>query len=395
MAQDDVHGRLLRLVMPHGAYHWLEWPPDSPSWLSRSRGQLQPKVLSQGYPVGVRPDRYRCHFLALDIDFGSCYHPSQDPSAIDRICGVLANHGIERLLRVRSSSSGGLHLWAPLPEQGTRELARWLEQRITAAAFHVAKGHLELFPNLALPGSAHNGIRLPLIAPDSWILDDDLDPVHQSIEGLCEEWTACLACNEEFTLGLPATPPAPSGVRGGKPAEAWERLSKGWSGHGQTYALAKDAAFVACCEGLRGVALQSRMCKLMAQAPGCQAWSKHWAEIASGKYGNGLAKYYSKLGADFARNKPAAERKTKERSSRNPAYNKELSDRRKQALVEACQELENSGEFFQCRTHAINRLLEIVKMKSGRSMSKSTIYKIHLDLVHNLVTPESEAPLDP
>lgn len=386
MAQDDLHGRLLRLVMPNGVYAWLEWPPDSSTWLSRNRGLLQPKILKVGYPVAVRPHRYRAHFLVLDVDIGSPYHPSQDPSAIDRICGLLADHGIERLLRVRSSSSGGLHLWAPLPAQGTRELARWLEQRITAGGFHVAKGHLELFPNLAHPGKAHNGIRLPLIAPDSWILDDDLQPVHQSIERLCDEWSACLACNEEFTVGLASPPPPPSGVRGGRPAEAWERLNKGWSGHGQTWSLAYDAAFIAACEGLRGVALHSRMCKLMAQAPGCQAWSKHWPEIASGKYGAGLAKYYSQKGAEYAasrRQAPTVLKATKEK--RDPLYNQNKSDERRSSLQLVVFDLEVAGETFANATAAINRVIECMKDKTGSGMSKTTIYKRHMGLVQRLV----------
>jgi hypothetical protein len=108
------------------------------------------------------------------------------------------------------------------------------------------------------------------IAPDHWRFDDDLNLVHPNSQCPCGDWTACLARKGEFKLVLALTPPAPAPVPGGRPAEAGERLNKGWSGHRQTWALAHDVAFGATCEGLRGARTVGKIGHL----------SPHWTRLA-------------------------------------------------------------------------------------------------------------------
>jgi hypothetical protein len=385
MSCDDAYGRLLRLVAPCGAYNWIERPPDSASWLTRRRGVLKPEHLRLGHPVGIRPSPGRASFVVLDVDKNSRYHPSRNPCGVGGLRTHLAHHGIEGVINVQSSASTGIHLWAPLPEQSTCELARWLFRVVTSGGFEVAPGVLELFPNVVTPGKLHNGIRLPLIAPDSWILNDDLNPVHQNIRRFIDQWVNYLECNVDFTLESIASG-APPAARTGRPAEAWERLKRGWSGAGQTWPLAHDAAFIACCEGLRGTALQSRMCKLMSQAPGCQAWSRHWRDINSGRYCPDLAEYYSQQGAKYrARNQGSTSQPRSEKPARDPEYNTKVSARRRSVLTSTARDLKESGMRFHTMTAAIDSLIMHLKKTTGTGMSKSTIYKKHLDLVMPLV----------
>jgi hypothetical protein len=70
-------------------------------------------------------------------------------------------------LLIRSSHSGGLHLYLPLPELvKTFDLAVALHHCLSAQGFAIASGTLEIFPNPKPYGVEkiihYNGHRLPL-----------------------------------------------------------------------------------------------------------------------------------------------------------------------------------------------------------------------------------------
>ncbi len=384
MADEDAYERFLRLVAPRGAYDWIEWPAGSSGWLTCSKGALKPATLRKGHPVGVRPHRTWVNFLVIDIDTGSPYHPSKDPEAVDDLRKLLISQGIECVIIVESSASRGIHLWAPLPTQSTPELARWLYRLVTSEGYEVAPGTLELFPNVISQGKLHNGIRLPLVASDSWILDKNLDHDHQSMERLCGEWVKCLDCNAEFMIEF-SKPYAQAVTQGGKRAEAEGRLKRGFSDHGQTQQLAKDAAYIACLEGLKGAALQSRMCSLLAKAPGCKAWSRHWTEIRKGTYNPDMAKYYSKKGREYLKRHTGGgclPRSTKR--DRDPQYNAKKSEQRKSALDSAIRSLHIMAKRFPTKDAAFKYLADYLRETTGKGMSKTTFYK-HILQVEPLI----------
>lgn len=65
----------------------------------------------------------------------------------------------------------------------------------------IQDGNLELFPRVVKNrGDLPKGIRLTLIAPGSYVLDKDLNPVHLDGGAFCDQWQTTLAINEFFVL---------------------------------------------------------------------------------------------------------------------------------------------------------------------------------------------------
>jgi len=142
---DAVYTRYFGLVVDN-PYDWIQKQHGS-DWKTIKRGALTPAELRRGHPVGIRPHRDRCRWLALDIDTGSQHHPSSAPEAVDGILHIFAEKGIEGVLRVQSSDSRGLHLWFPIPVQPTVAAAGFLECALAEAGLALADGQLEAFPN--------------------------------------------------------------------------------------------------------------------------------------------------------------------------------------------------------------------------------------------------------
>lgn len=381
MADTDTHGRLLRLMAPHGADTWLEWPEGSPSWVTRRNGGLSARMLHKGHPIGLIPNREVSCWFAVDLDHKTArgrtpsrYHPASDPSALPSIRDLLSQSGIEGTITVGSSSSGGIHLWAPIPNQPTMALAIWLRRVFSDSGYVLAPGVLELFPNVPKSGSNHQGIRVPLLSPGSAVLDPEtLLPVHHRIEAFCDAWERCLGWNDAFRV-----PTACAGATGyfRRLPEAVERLQRGFTAAGQTNELAGCAAYVGASEGLSGAALRSRMCALLARAPGCQKFSGHWNENRRGTLDNWW-RYYSTMASKARAAELASSRKPK--TDANPRHNDELAARKRYELASAAMVLRDQGITFDTVTAARTALIAEVK-RTGGQMSINTVMK-HPDIV--------------
>lgn len=179
-SRDPLPGDALgkRLCEIFGRYLWcaIEAPlPDDaaakPIWNTIRGYPLRPRVLWKLWQdaqslVGVR-FTHDTYYALIDIDAGSehCH-----PAAIATIRAALETIGITRTLLLRSSWSGGLHLYIPLPEPvGTFNLAVALKECLKAQGFVLEAGQLEIFPNVKRWGNAaandfseYNGHRLPL-----------------------------------------------------------------------------------------------------------------------------------------------------------------------------------------------------------------------------------------
>ena len=361
--------RLHELIVDR-PFDWINKAPGG-HWTTVHDRPLRPVDLLAGDPTGPRPGDGQTRWLAIDIDASGRYHPERNLQAIPALLQLLAVHGLEGVLIVQSSDSRGIHLWIPVQLQPTQRLAEWLEDLITSAGFRIEPGHLELFPNCPRNRSAlPQGIRLPLVAAGSWVLDSELNPVHQSVDRFCDAWEAALAINDGFSLAtdLDANPEASGYWK--KIPDAQFRLEQGFTGRGQTDELASAAAYLGRWEGLSGVALQRRMCALLLAAPGCKEHSGHYREIAAGTLDKWWRHYSSR---DAHRCGPTAGRS--QPRSQHSTHNADLAAGRAQAIAAAVGQLRQAGLAFNTLTEAREAVAELVKQQSGSKPGHATLKK--------------------
>ncbi|MCP9782848.1 hypothetical protein KBY83_05865 [Cyanobium sp. WKJ7-Wakatipu] len=363
-------------------FDWLRKPPAK-DWFTVNNYPIRPEHLLSGEPTATRPGQGLTRWLVIDIDAGGRYHPKNNPDAIPKILQLLAEQGLEGVLIVQSSDSRGIHLWVPIPPQLTSIVAKWLEDLIRLAGFQVQPGHLELFPNVTKKGSLPYGIRLPLIAPDSCVLDQDLTPVHRDVGAFCDQWEAALAVNDSFALapGRDADPDA-RGYWHLIP-EARYRLQRGFTGPKQTDELAAQAAYLAAWEGLSGAALQKRMCALLLAAPGCRQFSSHYRHIAAGTLVHWW-QHYSKHGGERCK---ATAGQSEYARPKAYTHNADLASGRAQLIEQAVLQLSDAGLAFPTLTAAREAVAELVKQQSGKKPGVNTLRKQDQLLLTLLETP--------
>ncbi|MEO1132800.1 MAG: hypothetical protein AAFX40_08850, partial [Cyanobacteria bacterium J06639_1] len=194
----------------------------------------------------------------IDIDQGSDYHPANDPSALDGLRASFEAVGLARSLLVRSSASGGLHLYFPLPSKvKTWSLAALLHVTCVMAGFTIKPGTLELFPNVkqwATGGdiSLYKAHRLPL-QQGSCLLNDDGAISSTDLDAFMAQWQAAANSQDAIALKkalktashrtdlLPFHPP-----RSRKASDFYKDdeavIAQGWTGQGQTNDLLRAIA---------------------------------------------------------------------------------------------------------------------------------------------------------
>lgn len=181
---------------PHGArlaqtfhyrWKWISTPNTGghTDWKTNEEYPLKPRVLWSRWQdaatiIGCRFGSSTT-YAVLDIDADSQYI-----DLIPQIQMALETIGIVRTIPLRSSWSGGIHLYLPLPQSyPTFSTACALKQCLEAQGFAIAPGQLEVFPNEKPYGRAwrgefyeYNGHRLPLQPhTGSCLLDGDLQPI--------------------------------------------------------------------------------------------------------------------------------------------------------------------------------------------------------------------------
>lgn len=131
------------------------------------------------------------NYLMIDVDINSPFHPRN--GGIDKILAAMEALGLCRYLLVRSSTSGGIHIYFPLAEPVSAwAIACAAHAALTAAGITIAGGICELFPNKKAFNAEHNGHRLPL-QDGSFILDDDFNCIGNSKTVFLRQWQICAA----------------------------------------------------------------------------------------------------------------------------------------------------------------------------------------------------------
>ena len=184
---------------------WVAQPSWSPilkkkdGWITvvNRLGKKVPLVLGtikshyqRGHILGKRFGKLT-NYLMIDVDISSPFHPRN--GGIQPILDAMESIGLCRYLLIRSSTSGGLHIYFPLAEPvGSWALARAAHAALTAAGVTVAAGICELFPNKKAFNAEHNGHRLPL-QDGSFILDDDFSCIGNAKAVFLAQWRTCAA----------------------------------------------------------------------------------------------------------------------------------------------------------------------------------------------------------
>jgi hypothetical protein len=267
--------------------------------------------------IGIRPDTNTC-WGVIDLDAQSKYHPDQDPAALADILNAFEDVGLVRCLINRSSYSGGLHLYFPLPEaRNSFAIACLLKYTLEGAGIKLRGGQCEIFPNLKryVPQgqgfSVYNGLRLPMQPDTGFIpLDQDLNPLVWDLEDWLDGFEQAAQHQDLEKLDCAIAHAKDNhrirGHRNTKSLESWaERIEQekiqGWTGPGQT----NDKLMVFACEarvfqGMDSVeAIATYIEQTAKNTPGFNEHSSHTKDLSqrSRDVATWAMRYYWPMGA--------------------------------------------------------------------------------------------------
>jgi len=386
------HGARIAEIFSYG-WNWIEAPNEggTPAWKTVDKFPLKPRVLWQRWQdaatlVGVRFGRQTTYAM-IDIDAGSPYH-----SRLNEIQDCLETIGITYTIPIRSSFSGGYHLYVPLAqEHPTFGVSCALRQCLEAQGFVVNPGELEIFPNEKSFGKCwlgefvdYNAHRLPLQpGSGSCMVGYDGTPTNNSLGLFLSTWDNAkqvnALTNDEFVeaMGIARANRRRRGRRSTGPVEEWRddltaTIADGWTGPGQTNQLLKDiATFGRVFEKLCGVELAEYVERIATTRPGFEQWCGHQAEIwqRSSMWARAVEKYYWPLGD--------APLRTREKL---PDVNAQRARDARDRIADAMQQLR-----FEVGMTIRELVAQLVK---DARCSVQTLYK-NLDLWHPNPAPEA------
>jgi hypothetical protein len=420
----DPLGQRLCQLFPYRWHSIIAPTPagkEKPDWITENRYPLRPSALWKLWQdaarlVGVRFDNTTQYGL-IDIDATSQY---LTPEWISRIKAALETIGICRVIIIRSSWNGGIHLYLPLPKPiATWKLALALKQCLLAQGFTIAAGQLELFPNCKPWGNSLKGQytqyqahRLPLQpGSGSLLLNSDLQPLSGDLAQFFHHWDQAAAA-QDFDILTAACEAAKANHKGKyRPrkqdaVDSWRtdletEISEGWSGHGQTNHLLKTiACYGVVFEGLSGDALAEYVQRIAITRVGYEQWCRHQHEISlrSQVWANAVANYYWSLGAERKR-----EGNIHSPTNNIVPFNQELSEQAQSRIKAAMQELEAQHTLPSSATERGKAIIQ------QAHVSSRTLYKYlelwhpqHLpvqpcktDVAASISDPQPTQPIDP
>lgn len=383
-------------------------PGQKPEWTTVKDYQLRPRLLWQRWQdshtiIGVRFES-ETYYGLIDIDAESPYCNAE---AIADIRAALETIGITRTILLRSSHSNGLHLYIPLPELiKTFDLAVGLEECLKAQGYAIAKGQLEVFPNPKTYGVEkiilYNGHRLPLQpGTGSCLLDDDLNPIGDSLEQFFALWDNAAPQQDmdelrhALKIGRDNRRKKPRLKRNtSRRAEVWRadmeaEIEDGWSGPGQTNHLLK----VIACHAhvflqLEGNDLIEHTLETATHLPGYHQHCRHQPDIERRvkAWCRSVQNYYWPYGSDPKRS-PVD-------SSTQPNQNQLKAEDAQQRIRQAYEQLQAIR-----LPNTIRALMKRLAEVAGSSFETLRKYKALWHPKHraeeSCVTPSEIKPLEP
>lgn len=193
-------------------------------------------------------------YFVIDIDKKSEYHPAENYGNFVSLLNAFEQIGLFGHIIIRSSFSGGLHLYFPLSEEvHCFKLALAVQETLVNSRFTLKPGQLEIFPHVKQKGSNYNAHRLPLQL-GSCVLNESLEPVHNDLSKFIDEWEKATAL-QDMQLVMPVIENAkPAWVRQANElkgdANEWKQrleaiFEQGWTGSGQTNQIIQSACVYA------------------------------------------------------------------------------------------------------------------------------------------------------
>lgn len=326
---NDINGAKLCQLF---TYRWMSLEGTTedlskPDWKTVRNYPIRPRSLWAKWNdaktlVGVRFGR-ETQYALLDIDKGSKW---LNIAGLEQIKEALATIGINRTIPIRSSWSGGLHLYCPLPQPvATFDLACAIKYALGSQKIELSAGQLESFPNVKQFAkgwlgqfSEYNGHRLPLQpGSGSSLLTDDLQPTDSSLQsffnrfGFGAKGQDLELLESALIAGRDSHRKKPRNRN--HPLEQWRLdweldINEGWTDHGQTNALLKTiAAYGRVFLRLEGEDLHSYTVETAMNAPGFAQWSNHQYDLGRRAlvWCSAVEQYYWPLGSLPSRDKNA------------------------------------------------------------------------------------------
>ena len=352
-----------RLCDIFGYYPWNFIHADRPDdvtakvdWTTIKDYPLRPRVLWDQWQdanqlIGVR-FTHDTRYALLDLDAGGNYCTA---AGVAQIRAALETIGITRTLLVRSSWSGGLHLYLPFAEWvNTFSLAVTLKECLQSQGLGLKAGQLEIFPNVKAYGVAtfieYMGHRLPLQpGSGSCLLDDDLNPIGDSLARFFCLWDGAASHQDMDTLlhamkiGRDNHRKKPK--RRSHRVESWRHdldieITEGWTDYGQTNHLLKTiACYGRVFEGLDGQALIDYTLRMALNCPGYEQYCRHQHDIERRvtAWARAAENYYWPLGTTPTRD-------TSYPQNNLVPFNQQQSEDAQHRIRTAYAELEQAGE---------------------------------------------------
>ena len=203
------HGARFAQIFSH-PWKWISASNEcvNTEWKTHDKHPLKPRILwtrhqDAGKIIGVRFGS-STNYAMLDIDKDSDYL-----DLLPQIEMALETIGIVRTIPLRSSWSGGIHLYIPLPQKyPTFSVACAVQQCLEAQGFAIAPGQLEVFPNVKQYAkswlgefSEYNGHRLPLQpATGSCLLDSSYTPMGDNLAVFFALWDNAVVMNDHAEI---------------------------------------------------------------------------------------------------------------------------------------------------------------------------------------------------
>jgi hypothetical protein len=280
-----------------------------------TRGEFVKRYSDELTLLGVSFGATTKYFM-LDIDKGSQYHPDNDITALPKLRQLLEQVGVVRTDLIRSSHSGGIHLYGCLPKNvSTIRLATLLHVTFIDAGIQIIKGQLECFPNPKPYGEKghytyYNPHRVALQPNSGSLLLDEDGEILLSAENLTHEnmlagflaRTAQSAQAQDMELLSRMLDTCYAKYTSNKGIAKYQHHHKdytevarewkenleltiqtiGWTAHGQTNTLLPNfIAYGVVFLGLKGEELKDCLHDLILAAPGYHEYCRHKHEIKS------------------------------------------------------------------------------------------------------------------
>jgi hypothetical protein len=411
----DSLGQRLCEIFSHGwqfIFASLPEPGQKPEWQTETRYPLEPRNLwsrwqNPNHLLGVRFGRETVYGM-IDIDARSPYHFNQDEAALEQILAALEAIGICRTLMVRSSDSGGLHIYLPLEQPVlSYGLAMAVQGALEQAGFRIAPGQLELFPNSKAykknDVTNYNAHRLPLQpGSGSCLLNRFGEEIGDRLEQFLDIWEMAANGNDleqlqEAIATAKQRSNAKSFSKRSNRAEQWRLddlaiIQPGWTGAGQTNEILKVIArYGVVWEALSGDALVDYVEQTAVNLPGYREFCNHQHEIRrrAQEWAREAEKYYSpycsfpKRTGNFHQHECSQEPQENVENNVVP-FNQQKADDALERLQQAIANLEQKDTPLPAGIDARAKLLT-----SQAGCSRRTLYK-HRKLWHPRHTPSKQ-----